>query len=268
MIHQTLVRLVHDHLDPIATRTIQTIQQDDHLGSVRRLPEWELRDWAKDVLRSLIDWPVQEDDRELSERYQALGRRRFQDSIPLQEAIRLPHRGHRVEVLERRPHVGDELVERREDPAVQRVPALAHPRRASLLRRVEPVQLGIGHQEGVDIPERDQTPAHLVGDREAEAQVLVRIAGGVEPAHHVRAHLLDRLFEPDRVAPAAVHRLALLVGEFLVALDDLVRRAAFQGHRHEHHGVEPEAYLLAHLGDQLRREPLLPVGAIVEVVER
>jgi len=91
MIHQTLVRLVHDHLDPIATRTIQTIQQDDHLGSVRRLPEWELRDWAKDVLRSLIDWPVQEDDRELSERYQALGRRRFQDSIPLQEAIRRLH---------------------------------------------------------------------------------------------------------------------------------------------------------------------------------
>jgi hypothetical protein len=91
MIHRKLVQLVHDHVERIATRAIQSIHQDECLISVRRLPEWELRDWAKLVLRSLVDWPVQADDHELSECYETLGKQRFQDSIPLHEAIRRMH---------------------------------------------------------------------------------------------------------------------------------------------------------------------------------
>ena len=88
MTQKTLLRLIEDHLESIATRTIQAIRLDEDLLQVRRLSEWELRDWAKLILRSLADWPVEADDRTLNVRYESLGRQRFQDAIPLHQGIR------------------------------------------------------------------------------------------------------------------------------------------------------------------------------------
>ncbi len=88
MTHKTLVQLIHDHLEQIATCALRDIRQDEHLVQVRRLPEWEVRDWAMRILRDFVDWPVQVADRELSARAEALGRQRFQDLLPLPEGIR------------------------------------------------------------------------------------------------------------------------------------------------------------------------------------
>ena len=88
MTNKTLVRLIQDHLEQIATCALRNIRQDQHLVQVRRLPEWEVRDWAMRILRDFVEWPVQVGDQELSARAEALGRQRFQESIPLHEWIR------------------------------------------------------------------------------------------------------------------------------------------------------------------------------------
>ena len=62
----------------------------------------------------------------------------------------------------------------------------------------------------------------------------------------------------DHVAPRAVHLLPVLVEHLLVAEHLAERRAAGQGDRHEQLRVEPEPDLLAHLGDPVGGEPLLP----------
>ena len=75
----------------------------------------------------------------------------------------------------------------------------------------------------------------------------------------------ERVLRVDHVAPRAVHLTAVLVEHLLVAEDAPVRRASGQRDRHEVLRVEPEADLLAHLGDPVGREPLLPVRVVGEV---
>ncbi len=99
----------------------------------------------------------------------------------------------------------------------------------------------------------------------AEEEVAVGRLGTVLPAHHVGAHLGERLLGRDRVAPRGVHLTALLVEHLLVGEDALVRRAADQRDRHEELRIEPEANLLAHLGDPVGGEPLLPVRVIWQI---
>ena len=82
------------------------------------------------------------------------------------------------------------------------------------------------------------------------------------PAHHVRAHPLERLAGLDRVPPRVVHLATGLVEHLLVAEHLPVRRRARQRDRHEELRVEPEPDLLAHLRDPVGREPLLPVGVV------
>ena len=100
---------------------------------------------------------------------------------------------------------------------------------------------------------------------EAEEQVLVRRLRAVLPAHHVGAHLLERVLGLDHVPPRAVHLAAALVEHLLVAEHAPERRPAGEHDRHEELRVEPEPDLLAHLRDPVGGEPLLPVGVIGEV---
>jgi hypothetical protein len=53
-----------------------------------RLPESELRDWASGILMCLQCYPVPAEREELSSRLQKVGRQRFEEAIPLHEAIR------------------------------------------------------------------------------------------------------------------------------------------------------------------------------------
>ena len=99
---------------------------------------------------------------------------------------------------------------------------------------------------------------------EAEQQVAVGRLRAELPAHHVGAHARERVRSIDRVPPRAVHLAARLVEHLLVA-EHLVRRTPRQHDRHEVLGVEPEPDLLAHLRDPVGREPLLPVGMVVQV---
>ena len=103
----------------------------------------------------------------------------------------------------------------------------------------------------------------------AEEDVLLGPRLGEHPAHDVDAHPLGGLVEVDRVAPALVHRAAVLAEHEGVPEDRLERRLAAQDRRHREHRVEPVAELAREaLGDEVGREPLRPVVRVLAVVER
>ena len=94
----------------------------------------------------------------------------------------------------------------------------------------------------------------------AEQDVVLGPGAGEHPAHDVDAHPLGGLVEVDRVAPALVHRPAVLAEDAGVAEDRLERRLAAEDRRHREHRVEPVPELAREaLGDEVGREPLRPV---------
>ena len=188
--------------------------------------------------------------------------------VPVREVVpeRLDGPGHarRVVGVERGAAVAGELAGARDHPAIERVVALGTA--VGLLpERAEALRIGVEDEEAVRVPERQQAPGDVAGRAVAEVHVLPGVLAGEHPAADVGADLLDRVVEPDRVAPRLVHRPAVLVVELLVAEHALVGRAPDERDRHEQLRVEPQADLLAHLRDPVGREPLLPVGVVGQV---
>jgi hypothetical protein len=82
------IRLIEDHREQIGAAAISAIRQGPELSHMGRLPESELRDWASGILMCLQCYPVPAEREELSSRFQKVGRQRFEEAIPLHEAIR------------------------------------------------------------------------------------------------------------------------------------------------------------------------------------
>ena len=139
------------------------------------------------------------------------------------------------------------------------------PRSRSAGIGTEALRACVQREEAIAVPERMQAAAHRLGRAVAEAHVLAGRLAGEEPAHDVGAHLLDRVVEPDRVAPRLVHRAPGLVVQLLVAEHGAIRRLARERDGHEELRVEPEPDLLAHLRDPVGREPALPVGLVRQI---
>ena len=125
--------------------------------------------------------------------------------------------------------------------------------------------VGVVDEELAGVPEREQPPLDLVRRPEAEEEVLVRRLGAVLPAHDVRAHARERILGVDRVPPRAVHLAARSRRASSRSRGPAGTARAGQRDRHEVLRVEPESDLLAHLGDPVGREPLLPVRVVGEV---
>ena len=184
-----------------------------------------------------------------------------------------PGRTHGVEVRKPRPGIGRHPGGARQDPAVEsgrsRRSAVLGPRRAACRRRSPPGEAGIGHEEGVDVPEHEELAPGLVGRVPAEVDVVLGPGRHVQPAHDVDAHPLGGLVELDGVAPALVHRPAVLAEERRVAEDRPERLLAAEDRRHREHRVEPVPELAREaLGDEVGREPLRPVLGLLAEVER
>ncbi|MGE5646116.1 MAG: hypothetical protein ACM336_10025 [Acidobacteriota bacterium] len=86
MLSSRLIRFISDHWEQIAARVLRQIRADPNLVELRRLPEGELRERAREILQNLDEWLLCPEE-ELAERYEALGRRRFEEGIPLHEVV-------------------------------------------------------------------------------------------------------------------------------------------------------------------------------------
>jgi hypothetical protein len=91
MLSTRLIQLIEDQWEPIAARVIGQVRHDPELVETRKLPETELRDWAREILKHLSHSLSQSGYRELGARYEGLGRLRFAESVPLHEAVHAIH---------------------------------------------------------------------------------------------------------------------------------------------------------------------------------
>ena len=86
MLSSRLVRLVADHCDEITDRVVRRLQRDAKLLEFGKLPERELRERTCDILMNLGRWLISQEE-DLGHRYEDLGRRRFEEGIPLHEVV-------------------------------------------------------------------------------------------------------------------------------------------------------------------------------------
>jgi hypothetical protein len=88
MLSGRLVQTIETHWYEITARVLRQIRDNPELSHVRQLPESELRDWAYLILRNLDHWLSSSKEDEIARRYEWLGQVRFEESVPLHEAVR------------------------------------------------------------------------------------------------------------------------------------------------------------------------------------
>ncbi len=86
MLSARMVQFISDHWKQVTERVVRHIQRDSRLLELGRYPEALLRDRASEILRNLGGWLVSSEN-ELAQRYEQLGRQRFEDGIPLHEMV-------------------------------------------------------------------------------------------------------------------------------------------------------------------------------------
>ena len=91
MLSRRLIENVERHCDQIMTGVIAQIREDREARHLSRLAESELRDWGSAIVRNLGHWLAAGRDHSLARRYEHLGHLRFEESIPLHEAVRGLH---------------------------------------------------------------------------------------------------------------------------------------------------------------------------------
>jgi hypothetical protein len=90
MLSAKLVQLIEDHWQGIMSAVVHQVRADPHLPQISRLPEAELRDAGRNLLRNLGHWLTasKSEQRMVEEHYEGVGKVRFAENIPLHECVR------------------------------------------------------------------------------------------------------------------------------------------------------------------------------------
>jgi RsbT co-antagonist protein rsbRD N-terminal domain len=93
MFSTKLIQLIEDHWRGISTSFVQDLRSDGALRHISTLPESELRESGRNLLRTLGDWlTASKLDRDMiREQYEGIGRMRFAENVPLAECVRALH---------------------------------------------------------------------------------------------------------------------------------------------------------------------------------
>ncbi len=86
MLSHRLVKLIEDHYEAIVAEAAQRIHEDPELTHLRALPQAELEIWGESVLRNLGHW-LDGKDEAIAQQYEGLGRLRYDENVPLHEAV-------------------------------------------------------------------------------------------------------------------------------------------------------------------------------------
>lgn len=88
MLSGKLIHLIEAHQEQIASNVIREIRRHPDLADLQRLPDVELRERGQLILEHLGHWLSAGHQGELEQRYEVLGKARFEESIPLHESVR------------------------------------------------------------------------------------------------------------------------------------------------------------------------------------
>jgi hypothetical protein len=87
MLSARLVKLIENNWEEITARVIRVIRSGPETPHLAARSDGELRDWCKDILLNLGKLLTAPKEEEVSRRFQLLGRMRFEENIPLDEAV-------------------------------------------------------------------------------------------------------------------------------------------------------------------------------------
>ena len=87
MLSGKLIQLIEAHQEQIAANVIQEIRKHPDLAGMRKLSDVELRERGQQILEHLGHW-LSGHEQEIEQRYEILGKARFEESVPLHESVR------------------------------------------------------------------------------------------------------------------------------------------------------------------------------------
>jgi hypothetical protein len=87
MLSAYLVRLVEQHADTLTDELVADLVGNPRTPSFHRLSRDELRDRTYGIYHGLGDWLASTSDATLEARFEALGRQRFHEHVPLAEVV-------------------------------------------------------------------------------------------------------------------------------------------------------------------------------------
>jgi hypothetical protein len=87
MISTRLVQLIETNWEEIARRLIRSIRENPDLPNLAARPEAEIKEWCREILENLGHLLLAKKGQEIHSRFQLLGRMRFEENIPLHEAV-------------------------------------------------------------------------------------------------------------------------------------------------------------------------------------
>ncbi len=87
MIAARLLQKVEENWEQIAATVVLARDHDPHLPTYRNLSDDEIRDRVRDLTTHLGEWLTTRDETRLAEHFENLGRRRYQQQVPLHELI-------------------------------------------------------------------------------------------------------------------------------------------------------------------------------------
>jgi hypothetical protein len=91
MISTRLVQLIETNWEEIARRLIRSIRENPETQNVAARPETETKEWCRDIVENLGHLLLVRKDQETYRRFQVLGGMRFEQNIPLPEAVLRMH---------------------------------------------------------------------------------------------------------------------------------------------------------------------------------
>jgi len=89
MLSGRLVHLIESHWEDVVSRVITEIHRDPQLTHFRSAVEADMRESGRILLQDLGHWLGAGNKDEIAQHYEHLGSLRFQDGMPLHEAVRV-----------------------------------------------------------------------------------------------------------------------------------------------------------------------------------
>jgi len=88
MVSGKLIHLIETHEGEITNRIMAEIRRDPDLTHLRTVTEGELRRRSNSIVKNLGHWLVGKNQEEMAKEYEAVGKRRFEEDVPLHEVVR------------------------------------------------------------------------------------------------------------------------------------------------------------------------------------
>ncbi|MCL4402407.1 MAG: hypothetical protein M1436_07075 [Acidobacteria bacterium] len=87
MLAGKLVRSIEGNWETLAGRLIRKIRRDPGTHNLAKRSDAELREWVQLIVENLTYWLGGGQDEEVRRRYEVAGRARFEEGLPLDEAV-------------------------------------------------------------------------------------------------------------------------------------------------------------------------------------